>query len=256
MDRDQREAARREGVAEHLDHPCALVRGAARRLREHEVADLRRAAIGDEEVDPRLLVDRYEAVATRVLPQDAEDELLGLGELLHREAAVAAPRLLDARQHTVAHAQRAALGPLDDADARRRGAPLPFVGDGEHPVGDLDDAQHCDLGQAAALVDRPLRPRVELPGVGHVAEQRLQRDLVLRVEAERLGDLALADGGGRRRDEGEDLLGGRQAGGRGGGAAGHGGVVGEGVAPRKGRKRRVQKMNNLTDLTPATCFSR
>jgi hypothetical protein len=46
--------------------------------------------------------------------------------------------------------------------------------------------------------------------IAHVLEQALQRDLVLALEAERLGDLALARGLVGRLDEVEDLLAGGQ----------------------------------------------
>src|SRR3546814_9338102 len=48
--------------------------------------------------------------------------------------------------------------------------------------------------------------------VGHILEQRLQRDLVITVEREMLRDLALADRLVGRRNEVEDLLAAGQAG--------------------------------------------
>ena len=54
--------------------------------------------------------------------------------------------------------------------------------------------------------------QVDEPFVGHILEQRLQRDLVITVEREMLRDLALADRLVGRRNEVEDLLAAGQAG--------------------------------------------
>jgi hypothetical protein len=57
---------------------------------------------------------------------------------------------------------------------------------------DLDHAQHGDARHAAHLVEGGARADVDQPFVGHVLEQSLEQDLLLPLQAERLGDLALA----------------------------------------------------------------
>src|SRR3546814_4528960 len=52
--------------------------------------------------------------------------------------------------------------------------------------------------------------QIDQPLVGHVLEQRLQRDLIIAVECEMLRDLALSHRLIGRRNEVENLLAGRQ----------------------------------------------
>ena len=61
------------------------------------------------------------------------------------------------------------------------------------PSSIVDHAQHGDLGHAAHAVEGGLLA-VDQAFVGHVLEQRLERDLLLALEPEGLGDLALAGG--------------------------------------------------------------
>jgi hypothetical protein len=79
-------------------------------------------------------------------------------------------------------------------------------------------------GAAGAGVDQAL--------IAHVAQQRLERDLVLCREAERLGDLALSGRLVGALDEVEDLLARRQA----------GAVLGHGALALQA-SRRFRKLN-------------
>ena len=90
---------------------------------------------------------------------------------------------------------------------------LPALGDrpGLAAIVDIDHAQHGHLGHAAHLVEGAARCAVDQPLVAHVAQQLLERDLVVAGQAERARDLALARGGIGRLDEIEDLLPGGKA---------------------------------------------
>src|SRR5690606_6177413 len=83
-------------------------------------------------------------------------------------------------------------------------------GDG-FPVFDIDHTQHGDLGHAAHAVEGGLLA-VDQAFLGHVLEKALERDLLLALEAERLGDLALSGRSLGRLDELDDLFFRRQAG--------------------------------------------
>ena len=73
----------------------------------------------------------------------------------------------------------------------------------------VDDPQHRHLGDPAHLVESAPRGAVNQAFVAHVAQQLLERDLVMAGKAERAGDLARADLSGLRPDEGEKLFLGR-----------------------------------------------
>ncbi len=138
-------------------------------------------------------------------------------QLLHRMRDPAGARLFGTRQHALALAQRrhpgAALA-LDDAHARRGGGVLrrPRIGNRDRlAILDVDDTQHGHLRQSAHLViGGPAS--VDQAFVGHVAQQRLELDLFLTLEAEGARDLPLAGRRGRILDELKDLLASGQAG--------------------------------------------
>ena len=56
------------------------------------------------------------------------------------------------------------------------------------------------------LMESAPRRHVDEPFVGHVLEQRLERDLVGAVQREMLGDLPLPDRAGAVLDKTQDLL--------------------------------------------------
>ena len=125
----------------------------------------------------------------------------------------AAPRFLGPRQDAIADGQRAALAALHDAQARRGLAFClpPFGRSDQRRIIDIDDPQYCNLGHPAQLVKSARRAKVDQPFVGHILEQRLERDLLLPLEAEGLGDLPLARGLVRCGDEIHHLIARREA---------------------------------------------
>jgi hypothetical protein len=86
------------------------------------------------------------------------------------------------------------LGALDHTQLRRRTLARPLFGNPADVavLVRLDDPEHRHLRHAARLVEGAAGGRVDQPVVGHVLEQRLERDLVLPGQAEGAGDLALA----------------------------------------------------------------
>src|SRR3546814_7110441 len=76
LDRDQREIARLERIAEPLDHLGADPRPAPRLLGADEIARRRAADIRHREFAPLLLLDPLQPEALAFLPQHAEPRLL------------------------------------------------------------------------------------------------------------------------------------------------------------------------------------
>ena len=195
-------------------------RGEARRpaglLGQDEVAGLGLAEVGDGQLAPLLLLDRPEPVALAFLVDDAEDELAALEQLLHRMGDPAVAALLGAGEDAVADAERAS--PCPCAPARAAAAPGPRLPSAPAPPRRWPLSSTSTTRSTVTLGTPPIlwkaRPGrgVDQPLVAHVAEQGLQRDLVVALEAERPGDLALARGLVARLDEVEDLLAGGQAG--------------------------------------------
>jgi hypothetical protein len=213
VDRDQREAARRDRVTEPLGHAHGDPRRPPCLLRQHKIARLGTTGVGDLEVATLALLDALQPQPPAFLVQHAEHQFLAARELLHRVRDPAIAGFLGAREDSVADAKATRLA-LAHAQPRRRCIGLPALGrrpDRAAVVG-IDDAQHRDLGQAAKLVEGAPRSAVDQPLIGHVLEQRLERDLLLRGQPEGARDFALSrrDIGGD--DEIENLLPGRQAG--------------------------------------------
>ena len=203
----------------------------AERLDRHEVAVARLAArlLGDDEVGRGvLLVDGRDAPApvggTAEHAKHARARLVEELDHARRDAsAVVRPlaRHPDPREHAVADAGGGpGLAPdaRDAQDQRRRGplsglVPIRWCAE-EVPVAvAARHVGHDHRGQDAREVPR-LAPPLEHALVLEVAQQALQRHAVVARDAERAGDLALADRTlalpfGRRlalaRDEGQDL---------------------------------------------------
>src|SRR3546814_8823459 len=73
------------------------------------------------------------------------------------------------------------------AQARRGAGRFPAFGHRPHIAAlDRRDAQHRHARQAAMFVKGAAGSQVDEPFVGHILEQRLQRDLVITVEREML----------------------------------------------------------------------
>ena len=180
VDRDQREAARRERVAEHGVDPRRDPRRAAAHLAQHEVADLGVLQLGDRELAPLFLVDRRQPEALALALDHAQRQLGRARELLERMGDPALALLLGPRtargRRSRARSCRARARAAAAAGSRRAIARAPRTrGRCRRPA----DAQHRDLGHAARLVERAPARMIDQPLVGHVLEQALQVDLVL-----------------------------------------------------------------------------
>ena len=121
---------------------------------------------------------------------------------------VAGARLLDPGEHPVTDAQSCMFSTFDDTDLGWNGARVPTIWRSERTIRHINDAQHGDLWQPAALVECPPGPSLQRPIIRHVAQQRFQCDLVRAVQAKRLGDLALPDRGWRAGNQLQDISGG------------------------------------------------
>jgi hypothetical protein len=208
VDRDQREAARGERVAEHRIDPRADPRRPAGDFAQYQVADRGILELENRELAPFALVDRRQPPAIAFLPDDAEGELGRAGELLHRVGDEARALLLGAAEHAIADPERPPPPPLHEAQPRRRRLGVPLLRDGPAIAAVVDggNAKHGHPGHAPGLVEGTARRAVDQALVGHVLEQALQVDLVLAGQPERARDLALAGRLVGRSDEVEDLL--------------------------------------------------
>jgi hypothetical protein len=214
VDGDQAEAARRERVAEHLRDARGETRRPADLLGQDQIPDLGGAELGDGELAPFLLLDRPQPMALALAMDDAEDELAPFGELLHRMGGKARPARLGAGEDAVANAQRASPAfALEHPQSRLGQVRFPALRDGPAlaVLVDVGHPQHRHPGHAAGLVEGAAGRGVDQALVGHVAQQGLERDLVVPGQAEGAGDLALAGRLVARRDEVEDLPAGGEA---------------------------------------------
>ena len=213
VDRDQREAARGERIAQPLGHAHRDARRPPCLFGKYQVAGTRIARVGDEELAPFLLLDARQPQPPAFLAQHAQHLLRRTRQRLHRMRGPPPLVLLGPRQHPVPDPQAATLA-LAHPQARRRCVlGLPTLRNGPDSAGivDIGDAQHRDAGQSAHAVEGASGGAVDQPLVPHVLEQRLQRDLVLRDEAKGARDLPLAGGLVGCLDKGEDLFAGGQA---------------------------------------------
>ena len=196
-------------VIEVLGDPLAPKSFSLIAIHKHGIPHVfREEALAEAELAAKLPLSEEDREDLRHLPIVAIDPADARGQLLHRVRRPAAAGLLGARQHPVAGLERGVLLALDQPQPRRRGAIVgaPGIGNGDClALLDVDHAQHGDLGHAAHAVEGGLLA-VDQAFVGHVAQQPLERDLLLPLEPERLGDLALAGGGFGRLDELDDLL--------------------------------------------------
>ena len=125
----------------------------------------------------------------------------------------ALPSLFGARQYAVTNPQRAFPSAFDNAQFGNGNAfRFPPLRDRDQLVAaDIDDFQHCNLGHAAHLMESPSGSEIDDPLIGHILEQRFQRNLIAAMQTKGARDLALASGLTRLLDKFEDLLAGRQA---------------------------------------------
>ena len=215
VDGDQAESARGQRIAEHFGDFDPRTRATPRRFGQHQLAFLGPAQIGNRRGIAHALVHRREPGLSRPVELDHAEQLVRhRGQLLHRMGAPAGTGFLGAREHPVADFQRAVFALLDHAQARRRGGVigLPIVRDSNRlAVLDVGHPQHGHSRHPAHGMKRG-PPAVDQAFIGHIAQQGLERDLLLPFEPERARNLALAGGRGGAGDEIEDLLGRGQAG--------------------------------------------
>ena len=217
---DQTDRLLRAERAEALGHPAAGQAEAGLALDcdadEVSVAGLALLAGRDRDLLAlRPLLHRQEATAVAAGAIDADHLRAVLADHLDDAAGIAARRLRvrrDADQGPVAEAggRSVALAPaagqLDD-DPGRFALPIPLGRTGHEvavPIPGGNVGQH-DGGQAAALAETAAAA-IQRPLLLDLLQDRLEPDLVGALQAEGLGDLALADRSGRVGDEGEDLL--------------------------------------------------
>ena len=127
-DRDHREAARRERVAEHRVDPRGHPRRAPRGFGEDKVAGLRGPKLANLELAPLALVDRGQEMALAHLADHAQDHLGRALELLHDMRDMARARFFGPREDTVVEGERRAPPALDHAQPRRGGISVPGFG--------------------------------------------------------------------------------------------------------------------------------
>jgi hypothetical protein len=187
---------------------------AAKRGGRHQVADLRLAELRNRQLAPFLLLDRAQPVAGALAMDDSEHQLAAFQQFLHRVGDPAVPPFFGARQQAVADAERrAAPLALHHPKPRRRPVRLPALRHRERAtaVVDVDHPQHRHLRHPAELVESAGGARIDQPLVGHVAQQRFERDLLIALEGEGAGDLAFPGRPVGRLDEVENLLAAGQA---------------------------------------------
>ena len=204
VDRNEAEGFGRERIAQDFHDLGRDARRTARFFREHKVALTRLSQIGDGRVAPLPLVDGAQPIPVPILGDDAEQLLLTPRQLLHRVGDIACALFFRAGKDAIPHAQRGSLATLHNAQTRRRLAlGLPMFRDRDDLcVVHIHDAQHGDLGEAAHLVEGAAGCAVDQPFIGHVLEQRLQRDLLIAQQAKGARNLALA---GRRVCAGDEV---------------------------------------------------
>ena len=95
--RDHREAACRERIAEHRVDPSGHLGRSARGFSQHQVAGARGGKVGDQQFAPLALVDRCQEEAVALAADNTEHHLGRLLELLHDVRDMAAPGFLGPR---------------------------------------------------------------------------------------------------------------------------------------------------------------
>ena len=127
------------------------------------------------------------------------------------------PRFFRPGQYAVAHGESPLAAAFHHAQARLGHAfGFPAFRHGDRLAAlDIDNAQYRNLGHAAQFVESTAGADVDQAFVGHIAQQRLELDLFLPLEAEGLGNFTLARGRRAGGDEVHDPLSGRETGGLG-----------------------------------------
>ena len=216
VDGDERDRARRRGVAEARDHPRLRQAVAARiadllGLDQLALARPGAVAVRHQPVAVGALVDGGDAAAALALVVDADDP-----PRAHADAAdhPGGERRLGSvhRRHPpekpVAGAQRRVVAAGEDQDARRRAFALPFRRlRPEIALGIRAGGAQDEDGRKRALGPDPAALPFELARLGHLGEQPLELDLGRPLEPEGAGDVAPGRQRGVVAQEGEDVVG-------------------------------------------------
>ena len=126
----------------------------------------------------------------------------------------AVPGFLSARKDAVAKPQRAFAAALNDAKLRQRNAlRLPLLWHRNQRVAvHFNDFQDGHLWYSAHFVECAARGQVNQPLVGHIAQQRFQRDFLTAFQPESTRNFSLSRWFPRVFDKLQNLFAGRQAG--------------------------------------------
>src|SRR5689334_4378076 len=127
VDRDEREAARRERIAEHGIDPSAESRRTPGHLTQDEVAGLGVLQVADVQLAPLSLVDGRQPETLALLLHHSERQLRGTRELLHRVRDESLSFLLGSAEYPVADAERGSPPALDHPQPRRRSLGVPLL---------------------------------------------------------------------------------------------------------------------------------
>ncbi len=220
VDGDQRDRPRRGGVAEPRDNARArqsVTPRGAELLGLDELAFSGAGAVGggDEPVAVGALVDGGDATATLCLVEDADDALRPHADAADHPGSERGIRRVESGhppEQAVARAEGGVVAAGEYLDARRRPLAVPVGRLGpEVALGvGAGDPQHQN-GRQLALRPHPALALLQEAVAAHAGEELLQLDLGGPLETEGAGDLALAGLRGVLAQEGEDLVGGREA---------------------------------------------
>ena len=218
VDGDQRDGARRGGVAEPGDDlgPGQAHAGARARLLgldQLAVLGVTGGAGGHHPFLVGALVDRQHPAALGALAEDPEDPVRRLADAADETGLVAvifAGDLGHPAQDPVARHQRRIAGFGDEEDARGLALALPFERTGEEVTvgGDLGHLQHRHRRQLVGVAVG-LLALGEMAFAFELAQQALELDPVRPLDPEGLGDVALRGEGRVVGNPGEDFVLGR-----------------------------------------------
>ena len=206
---DKAVAARSQRIAQYVRHFHAGIAPATCGFGNDKLALFRLAPIGHGEGIANTLVHRCQPrLAAAVYFYHAQHLVFGNSQLLHRVCQPAATLFLGTGEDTVPGTQCELLFLLDHPQARGSSAivGIPAFGHADgFAIVYLDNFQHGYARHAAhAVIGAGLA--VDQAFLGHVFQQRLQGDLFLPLQAEMLGDFALADTGVGTADKFHDLI--------------------------------------------------
>ena len=224
-DGDQAHGARVAHRPDALEYLRPARQRAARRLDPDDVARLGSVLVGRPNLEalPQLAVGRghqAHAVTARGFFVEAEDLLRAAAQPADDARFVVAAAALEIGQHAIADGGGGAAAPgtmrgglRRDLDARRRAVLLLVVlarhGDQVAVAVDPHDLQHGHIGECRGIAEGLGAVGRDLARIAQVAQQLLQFDALVALEAPGAGDLALADRRCAVADESQQFVAGR-----------------------------------------------